>query len=126
MEQVEAVPPQKKQIRAKSSGDDELMLKGKQAVRRELEGQEQVTIVLDQRRDSSEPGQVYAAINGYGFLMQRGMPITVPKALCNVLDESMQVKYLTEWDSEGKPKITPHESLSYPYRVVSAAPKSQN
>lgn len=79
------------------------------AVVESLPADEKLTIVLNDSETDKWPVQVY--LNGRSYIMQRNRPVTVPKAVVEILNHAVK----TVWDSEMKSYT---KVQRYPYRLA--------
>lgn len=90
-------------------------------VRSMLNAQPKVRIVIDQTGDESAPKRVFVGVNGYGFWIERGKPVDVPKAVVNVLRESVKTLYRMEEDERGNKVMVGRDVPAYPFHILPMA-----
>jgi hypothetical protein len=78
---------------------------------------ERVSITILESNDKHAVDPVFVGVNGVGYSIKRGVPVTVPKAVVNVLENARQTVYDVSHDERGAMKLTPRSALSYPYTV---------
>lgn len=90
-------------------------------VRDMLNAQPKVRIVIDQTGDESASKRAFVGVNGYGFWIERGKPVDVPKSVVNVLMEQVKTLYRTEKDEYGKEVMVSRDVPAYPFHTIPMA-----
>ncbi len=62
-----------------------------------------------------EPEDVFVGVNGVGYQIKRGEPVTVPEPVVKVLENAVQTVYIKGRDSEGREIMKPNEVQAYPF-----------
>lgn len=74
------------------------------------EDSDRITIIVAESRDTKQPAVV--GVNGRNYVMQRGKPVSVPKAVVDILNNAVQ----RVWDD----KMASYTDVPrYPYQLVS-------
>lgn len=79
--------------------------------------EERVWIVLEDSLGIPPTGQ-YIAVNGRNWMLKTGVPVSVPRALLNVLDDAVESVPLRDPDSNRI--IDYRDKQRFPYRIVKA------
>lgn len=85
-------------------------------------------IVIDESSQPQDAQDVFAAVNGRPYVMQRGVVVEVPPEVVEVLDHAILLKHIPVVDAHGMPNGTITRAVRrFPYRnhgmVVDAAGK---
>lgn len=91
--------------------------KGLQKDETVLAKEDRVTITILESNDKHAVDPVFVGVNGVGYSIKRGVPVPVPRAVMNVLENARQTVYDVSHDERGAMKLNPRSALSYPYTV---------
>lgn len=77
-----------------------------------------VVIMLDEPQEG-EHNYVFLGHNGKHYQLQRGVHVTIPRFLLNVLDSCEATRYTTVTNPEtGQRELHPRKYLRFPYRLI--------
>ena len=63
---------------------------------------ERTTIVIEEQDGDENQGDVFVGLNGRSFLIQRGVPVSVPIGVLDILKNSIQTKLLQDMETREK------------------------
>lgn len=80
------------------------------------DAEERVWIQLHKTDDDTGSDAVPVTVNGYTYLINRGVPVHVPRSVVEVLQNAIRTKY--RWVEKEK-RMDTKEVLAYPFSFVS-------
>jgi hypothetical protein len=84
---------------------------------RSADGEEMVTIIIPKTKGEVRDVYVNAAFKPY--LLKRGVPVTVPASVIDVLKTAIQVQYEEVIDPvTGRKSLVEQETMSYPFQYA--------
>jgi hypothetical protein len=63
---------------------------------------ERITIIIEEQDGDENQGDVFVGLNGRSFLIQRGVPVSVPIGVLDILKNSIQTKLLQDIETREK------------------------
>ncbi len=85
-----------------------------------LADEPRVKIKIADTEDASAPSEVFVGVQGYGFKIQRGKAVEVPRSVLRVLEEQVKTVYRISHDDQGRQTMIPVNVPAYPYQVMAA------
>ncbi len=88
-----------------------------QLTREYLRKQKKVKIIIP--KTEQEKGDVYIAVNGHNYLIQRGQEVEIPEDVLQVLDHAVIEEYVQKRSPDGEGyTMEKVEVKRFPYQIV--------
>lgn len=83
-----------------------------------LREQPRVDIIVAESHDPNELGYVFASVNGVGYQIQRGVKVSVPESVLEVLDNAIQSSLVADPTDRNNRRKIQRDFPRFPYRRV--------
>ena len=91
-----------------------------ESVRDRMAKEPRVKLKIMEVSDESAPSEVFIGVQGYGFKIQRGKVVDVPRSVLRVLEEQVKTIFRISHDDQGHQTLTPVDVPAYPYQVIAS------
>jgi hypothetical protein len=77
-----------------------------------------VKLIIHESANEHDINPVPVSVNGYAYIINRGVEVDVPKAVAEVLNNARMTVYDRKQDENGNEYLKPREALSYPFSIL--------
>lgn len=79
---------------------------------------QKVKLIIHESAEANAINPVFVGVNGYPYVINRGVEVEVPKGVAEALNNARMTVYDRKKDENGNEYLSPREALSYPFSIV--------